>query len=96
MCSKRYVFLAILVLGSLSHIRAARADPGIVPKDAEPYDEQSARFVYRECRYCEVRPPNSVCVCLNDSVFDTAAFRFGDSLTDLSEPSIAPFAMLAL
>ncbi len=47
-----YLFLAVVTLALMSHYRAAKTDPGRVPKNAEPIDEngQDARFIYRECR----------------------------------------------
>jgi hypothetical protein len=46
-----YIYVALITLALMSHYRAAKADPGRVPKNAEPVDEngQDARFIYREC-----------------------------------------------
>jgi palmitoyltransferase len=56
------LFYSIAIIALVSHARAARTNPGRVPKNAEPLEKegQNSRYIYRECRYCEsYRPPRA-------------------------------------
>ena len=61
----RYVYIALISLALVCHFRTANADPGTVPKNAEPLEDngKESRFVYRECRYCEAYRPSRAHHC---------------------------------